>query len=152
MIRVGLWGEFLMKIEREEMDRLLFESMRAMYQFERSKVAVFNLNYEAIYVLQFLRRRSSASMTELAFEMNLPVSSATRLVDQLQRSSFVSRKKDPGDGRVVLVALEPEGERIVQAVEDHSYKLIARNLESYGDDDLAAFVRTARNIKEILDS
>jgi len=137
-------------ISRDELDQMFFESLRAVYQFERIKVMKFGLNYEAIYILQFLRRRSSARMKEIAREMIIPVSTATRLIDRLQIRGLVKRRKDPDDKRSVLVFLEPDGEKIVQKVEDHTYSIIMQNLKPFTESDLAAFIKTSICLRQIL--
>ena len=69
-------------IPRKELDKILFSALRAVYKFQQSKVSSFDLNYEEIYLLQFLRSNSPARMGEIAGEMNIPISTATRVVDR----------------------------------------------------------------------
>ncbi len=138
------------KIPRNELDRLLFNVMAAIYHFEQHKVALFDLNFEAFYLLFFLRRRSSASMGEIAAELNIHISTASRVVDRLEKRNLVSRKKNPNDRRTTLVCLEPEGENMVNLSQNHSYELIKANLKQFNPDDLAAFVKTASAMGELL--
>ena len=62
----------LKDISRDDLDHLLFKAMRAVYRLERAKVALFGLTYEGIYLLQFLRRQSPASMGAIAKEAYSP--------------------------------------------------------------------------------
>jgi DNA-binding MarR family transcriptional regulator len=140
------------KIPREEIDRLLFNVMAAIYHFERHKMSLFDLNFESLYLLYFLRRRSSASMGEIAKELNVHISTASRVVDRLEKKSFVSRKKNANDKRTTLVCLEPEGEHMVHLSEGHSYELIKGNLERFHLDDLEAFVKTASAMGHLLNT
>jgi len=77
---------------RNEMDEMLFEALRTIFTFERTKVALFNLTYAEIYLLQFLRRKQGLMMNEVAAEMQIPVSTATRLIGRLEKRGLQMRK------------------------------------------------------------
>lgn len=138
-------------IPRDELNDLLFKAMRSVYRFERTKVELFGLAYEGIYILQLLRRQSPTYMGKIAQELKIPVSTATRTVDRLQKKKFLSRQKDPVDKRSILVFLEPDGEKIVQDIETHTFNLLLKNLAAINEDDLWCFVKTAKKIERILD-
>ncbi|MBI9085868.1 MAG: MarR family transcriptional regulator [Desulfobacterales bacterium] len=139
-----------MIIPKKDLDTLLFRALRAVYQFERTKVSRFGLTYEEIYLLQFLRRASPARMSHIALEMKKPVSTATRLMDRLEKRRLVSREKGSDDRRSMLVSLAPEGESVVRAVEDHTFEAISANLDRFDDEKITAFVETARHLEKIL--
>jgi DNA-binding MarR family transcriptional regulator len=140
----------ILNIPRNEADQILFNTMAAIYQFERRKVQLFGINYEAFYLLHFLRRRSSAKMREIAEEMNIHISTASRTVGRLEKRNLVSRKKDPIDKRSILVSLEPEGEIVVKASEDHSFETISKNLKGLSDETIQAIITTAVHFHQIL--
>jgi len=138
-------------LSRERIDRLLFDIMASIYRFERKKVQLFGINYEAFYLLFLLRQRSHVRMRDIAKEMDIHISTASRAVNRLEKRGLVSRKKAPEDKRSILVSLEPEGEKVVKASEDHSYRIIKKNMEGMTDEDAAAIVTTAMQFSKILD-
>ncbi len=89
-------------------------------------------------------------MSAIAREMGIPVSSATRLVGRLCRMQLVDRGRDEADGRVVFVGLNANGEAAVTAVERHTFEVIRRNAVHFTGEDIAAFVRTAQCLGDIL--
>ena len=74
-------------------------------------------------VLAMLRRRGepyTLAPTALARWMMLSSAAMTNRVDRLEAAGLVERRPDPGDRRGVLVALTPDGKRVVDAaVADH---------------------------------
>jgi DNA-binding MarR family transcriptional regulator len=74
-------------------------------------------------VLATLRRSGEAytlAPTALARWMMLSSAAMTNRVDRLEAAGLVERRPDPGDRRGVLVALTPDGKRVVDAaVADH---------------------------------
>ena len=140
----------LTDIPRDRLDEVLFGALRAIYRFQLVKVSEFNLDYEEIYLLQFLRRHSPARMGDIAAEMGIPISTATRVVDRLQRKKRLGRRRDPADRRNVLVTLRPAGERAVRMIEEHTFALLMRNVEQFTEADIFAFFKTAVNMEKIL--
>jgi len=137
-------------IPRDDLDEVLFNSLRSVHKFELAKVATFGLNYEAIFLLQFLRRNSPAKMSEIAEEMNIPISTATRVVDRVEAKGLISRKKDLKDNRIILVSLKSKGEKIVREVEDHTFEIISKNLAEFNEDKIRSFIETASHMGKIL--
>ncbi len=140
----------LNQIPRSRLDEVLFNALRAVYKFQQSKVAAYDLDYQDIYLLQFLRNHSPAGMGEIAREMNIPVSTATHTVDRLQNMNLVSRKKNARDKRNILVMLNKKGESAVRRIEDHTFRILSENLKDYEYADIASFFKTAMNLEKIL--
>ncbi len=139
-----------LNLSQKKVDDLLFTCFRAIYKFQQAKVRYFDLNYDAISLLQYLRRKSPSSMGEISKEMQMPVSTATRVVDRLAAKGMVSRKKDAKDKRVKLVSLEPEGKSLVQASEDHSFDVIIENFSGLSDQEKQSVLTTARLMEDLL--
>lgn len=140
----------LENIERDKLDTTLFEALRAIYKFEMSKENKFGLSYQDIFLLQYLRSHSPARMGSLAEELNIPISTATRVVDRLQQKGYLGRKKDPEDKRNIFVSLKKKGEKTVQEVEEHTYKILLENTENFSPQEIESFLKTAMALPEIL--
>jgi DNA-binding MarR family transcriptional regulator len=140
-----------MPLSQAETNRLLFESLRAVYRFEQDKVAEFRLDYGAIYLLQYLRRRSRATMSQVAAEMCVPISTASRLADRLQKRGLISRARDAADRRRVLVSLRSRGRELVRKVERHSFARLTTNLQGVPAQSVAALVLAARLLPDVLE-
>ncbi len=138
------------EVTRTELDEILFNALRTIFAFEREKVSVFDLTYGEIYLLQFLRRSSNAPMSEIASEMHIPISTATRLIDRLERRNLLSRRKDEKDKRKILVTLERDGNELVKKVEEHTWDIIVQNLKKFRDEEIRCFIDTAVKLKDIL--
>jgi DNA-binding MarR family transcriptional regulator len=137
-------------IQRNKLDEILFKALQAVYKFQQSKVSAFGLDYEDIYLLQYLRINSPARMGEIAGEMNIPISTATRVVDRLQKKKLLARKKDDQDKRNILVMLQPPGESVVREIEDQTFAQLSDNLAGFTDEDISSFFKTAVHLQKIL--
>jgi DNA-binding MarR family transcriptional regulator len=70
------------------------------------------------------RQDGSATMGELSEALNIPLSTATRLVNRLDRSGYVERLTDPKDRRIVRIVLTEEGKRLYRTIHDFAQQRI----------------------------
>ncbi len=139
-----------LSLQREQLDEILFQALKTIFAFEQDKVNRFELSFEQIYLLQLLRRKSPSRMSEVASELGIPVSTASRVVDRLEKMKLVRRARDVKDKRVIYVSLSSNGRAAVQAVENHTFESLSRNLEEFSAEDIESFIKTARSLDRIL--
>ena len=78
---------------------------------------------------------SSPTMGALSAELNIPDSTATRIVDWLVRGDVVERIDDPADRRIVRVRLSESGRQVYLASLEHQKIWIARTLRDFPPDE-----------------
>lgn len=77
------------------------------------------LTLPQLWVLEEVKERRVVSMHELARAVRLKSSSATVLVDRLERLGLIRRQRGSEDRRVVRVGLTPRGKRVLQQIDAH---------------------------------
>ncbi len=71
------------------------------FQFrDRNETVAFGLSVSQAYVLRALHESGPLTMSGLAAEMRLSISTMTRVVTQLERKALVRRSANESDGRV----------------------------------------------------
>ncbi|HYF90702.1 MAG TPA: MarR family transcriptional regulator [Symbiobacteriaceae bacterium] len=60
--------------------------------------------------LLLLQRRGEATMSELAADLNAPLSTATGIGARLEKKRLVERQRHPKDKRVIMLRLTAEGQ------------------------------------------
>jgi MarR family 2-MHQ and catechol resistance regulon transcriptional repressor len=82
------------------------EDLLRVYQFrDRDRICCFDVSVSQCYALEGLVRRGPMTLNELAAYLYLDKSTASRVVDALERKGYVARGPHPRDGRSLL--LEP---------------------------------------------
>jgi len=89
------------------------------------------------------------TMGELSANLNIPFSSATRIIDWLVQGHFVERLSDPSDRRIVRVHMTATGQQLYQAFLDHIEQRIAHLLVNFSAEEQADLLRL---LKKLLDS
>jgi DNA-binding MarR family transcriptional regulator len=94
--------------------------MRAgrLYRLALTRVAIRRgLSYRDIYLLMTLRRSGRAvTPTELIDELSITMAAIAKRIDRLEETGFVTRRRDPDDGRSVRIELTGAGRRLVDSV------------------------------------
>jgi DNA-binding MarR family transcriptional regulator len=136
--------------QRSQIDHLLFQVLRTIFHYERSIVKSYGLNFEQIYVLQFLRRHPDARLTEIALEMDLPKFTTSRLLNRLIKEGFITKKQDPVDRRNYHIRLEEKGKKVIVAIETASYTRISANIQGFSPAAINELVDVAEQLHLVL--
>lgn len=88
------------------------------------------LTMREVGVLIYLGGRADAIMTELATAVDTPLSTATRIIDRLERKGLVVRSKSERDRRLVVISLSEKGRMIDNAIRENELAVVLKMLES----------------------
>jgi DNA-binding MarR family transcriptional regulator len=89
------------------------------------------------------------TMGELSTELEIPLSSATRMANGLVRANFVERSTDRNDRRVVRLCLTENGRQFIHIAMEHMKEHIALLLKHLSLEEQAQLLRL---MNKVLDS
>ena len=99
-----------------ELQDALAEFLR-VYQFrDRDRICCHDVSVTQCYALDALLRRDLCTLNELAADLCLDKSTASRVVATLQRKGYVARTAHPRDARAVLLTVTAAGKRLVERI------------------------------------
>jgi len=88
-----------------------------VYQFrDRDRICCHDISVTQCYALEALLRRGPGGLNELAAELYLDKSTASRVVATLERKRYVSRAPHPEDGRAIVLTVTPAGRRLCDRI------------------------------------
>jgi MarR family transcriptional regulator, 2-MHQ and catechol-resistance regulon repressor len=89
-----------------------------VYQFrDRDRICCHDISVTQCYALEALVQRGPQTLNELAAELYLDKSTASRVVDALQAKGYAERRSHPSSGRSVLVAVTGAGRALHALIE-----------------------------------
>ena len=104
--------------QARELQDALAEFIR-VYQFrDRDRICCHDVSVTQCYALDALMRRGLVTLNELAGELCLDKSTASRVVATLERKGYVARTTHPRDRRAVLLTATAAGKRLVERILD----------------------------------
>ena len=99
-----------------------------------------------------LHRHGNMTIGELSEVLNLAFSTATDLINRMERNGLVCREKDESDRRVVRVRILDKGEQMLSEVIIARRKYFARVLKSVPKVEQNQLVRSLRKIDELMNT
>jgi DNA-binding MarR family transcriptional regulator len=85
--------------------------------------------------LEVVALRGSCTMSELAAELKVDASAATRTVKRLVEGGFAQRSPDPNDARAVLVTLTEEGHLLGREIGRRSLEAVLEILAEFSPEE-----------------
>lgn len=111
-------GDPTLEADTLALHRALGELLRA-YQFrDRDRICCYDVSVTQCYALEALIQEGPLSLNELAAHLFLDKSTASRVVDALERKGYVERLRDPADGRALRLETTSAGAGLHKRIED----------------------------------
>lgn len=90
-----------------------------VYQFrDRDRICCYDVSVTQCYALEALARRGGTTLNDLAGQLYLDKSTASRVVDALERKGYVTRLTHPEDRRAVLLEATAAGRELEGKIRD----------------------------------
>lgn len=100
-----------------DLHKTLSELVR-VYQFrDRKCICCYDVSVTQCYAIGALIWSGSMQLKELAAELYLDKSTASRTVDSLEAKGYVCRTSDPGDGRALRLDITQKGRELYARIE-----------------------------------
>lgn len=87
------------------------------------------LSHREVRLLFALGARAEMTMTDLAAELDAPLSTVTRMADRLETKGLIERLRSVEDRRIVLIRGSERGRQMYAAFERHHFEMARRMLE-----------------------
>ncbi len=111
---------------------------RISHDFKLKKnesLSKYNLTDSQMKVMRYLWHENCLSQTEIQKRMNIKPSSLTRLIDQLERKQFITRKISSKDSRVKLISLTEKGKILKKDSWDAIIMLEEKLIKNFTDEE-----------------
>jgi DNA-binding MarR family transcriptional regulator len=97
------------------------------------------------------RQQKPMTMGELSQALDVPLSTATRIVDQLVKHEYAERLPDPGDRRVVRVGLTTTGVQMYEGVQGFFEARVRQFLRYLEPDEQETLLRLLHKLHDAVE-
>jgi len=115
--------------------RLIFKSVRKHFRSVEESAGVSGAQ---LWVLSEVAKKPGLRVTELARAMSIHQSTASNLIERLEREGHIERRRDPADQRVVRLFLTPAARRAVAKAPGPPEGVLPDALKRLSTEDLVA--------------
>ena len=96
----------------------LMATARAIRRAFNARFAHLDLNVTQASLLAYLHERGPRSQTQLASALGMGRAATGLVITALEQRELIERRDNPDDRRTWLIALRPEGESLIQPIQD----------------------------------
>jgi DNA-binding MarR family transcriptional regulator len=136
----------------EVLSHAFFRLVRGFRLLERGAKCCEGVTLPQCTLLETLASDGPQRLSALAKRLGVKVSTATRLVDTLEREELVARETQPGDARGVRVKLTPEGARLTKKLSAAGSAFSALILAALPADEREGTVAAIERVAGIVES
>ncbi len=115
----------------------------------RDILGSFNVTPPQLNALNFLRH-GSLTMGELGQKMYLACSTATDLIDRMERNGLIQRERDTSDRRVIRLNMTDKGSEVIDEVLGARKRYLAGVLTKVAPEDRKALVENLHKMHELM--
>jgi DNA-binding MarR family transcriptional regulator len=109
------------------------------------------LSLTGVSTLATLEVSGPRRLTDLAVNERVTQPSMTAVVTQLEDLGFAERRRDPDDGRVVLVAITREGRQYLRSMRRAGASVFTALIDRLPEEDVAALSAALPALRRMLD-
>lgn len=107
-----------------------------------------NVTMTEVHTIEAIGRSEEKTMTNLADSLEITVGTLTTAIDKLVKKNLVTRMKDEGDRRIVLVKLTNEGQIIFDAHEKFHSDMIDHLMKDMALTDDCELIKSLANLRD----
>lgn len=136
------------KNELEIFSEAIIQFYEKLFSWENAVAKNRGLSPQQNHAIDVVGHAGSIRMKPLAHKLSITTGTLTVMIDRLEKSGYVSRQKDPGDGRAFNIVLTRKGRQVHK--EHHAYhlKLTQDIAAGLTPEQTAAFSATLIKINE----
>lgn len=105
-----------------------------------SEAAGSHIDRAVYLVLRRLALEGPARVTEVAAQMAVEPSTASRHIRMLEKRGWIVKERDAEDGRVLTASVTPAGRTLVRRIETERRRILEMSLTDWSDDEVGEFI------------
>ncbi|WP_028400133.1 MarR family winged helix-turn-helix transcriptional regulator [Ectobacillus panaciterrae] len=103
-------------IQYEDFLELLLNNARKLFYPEEWVKIDLSLSKTEVFCLLWMSRNNEVIMSEIAELLDIPMSTATGVVNRLVKKGYLERYRSEADRRIVVIRLTEQGQQLVDEV------------------------------------
>jgi DNA-binding MarR family transcriptional regulator len=118
----------------EIVDIILDNIKKIIFPEEWLKIDM-TLSKQEVFTLMLVDREGEIIMSRVADYVNVPMSTATGIVDRLVKNGYLERNRSDSDRRVVMIRLTGKAKKIVEEIKNIGYGFFKLTMEALTDEE-----------------
>lgn len=137
--------------DMRELNNLLVSVFNTILKIEEAALKASSdnrLSITEVHTLHAIGLGLPRTMTEVAVDLMINVSTLTIAINKLVEKGYVSRSRGEDDRRVVRIALTPPGQIIMLEHEKFHQNMVSQVVANLGEEEAKVLLSSMDNLKE----
>ena len=132
--------------DKKKLSRAMIEFYEKLYSWENAAARISGLTPQQHHTIEITGEFESARMKTLAFRLGVTMGTLTVMVDRLEKQGYMRRRKDPDDGRGVMIELTEKGRAVYHEHHHEHLTLVETVTRFFTEKETTAFLDMLRKI------
>ncbi len=128
-------------IEANELYNTIFDALRKVLYPEELIDMDLSLSKTELMTLLQVERNGEIIMSQIANFINIPMSTATGVIERLVRQGYIERARSESDRRIVTIRLTGEGKRLAEEIKGSLIGFAGQVLNELTDEEKELLLR-----------
>jgi DNA-binding MarR family transcriptional regulator len=133
-----------------KVERLLRHVAFIIKKRGRDILVDFGITSPQFSALLALREHPNITMGELCDKLFLACSTATDLVDRMEKNGFLERKRDTQDRRVIRLSMSEMGKRVISEVVAARRRYVSSILEKLTEEEINQLAQSLNRLHSLM--
>ncbi len=133
-----------------KVERLLRHVAFIIKKRGRDILVDFGITSPQFSALLVLREHPNITMGELCDKLFLACSTATDLVDRMEKNGFLERKRDTQDRRVIRLSMSEMGKRVISEVVAARRRYVSSILEKLTEEEINQLAQSLNRLHSLM--
>lgn len=121
--------------EYNEIFDLIFENFRKLVFPEEWLVVDMEMSKQELFSLMVVDKYGEVTMSQIADSINIPMSTATGIIERLVKKGYIIRDKNESDRRIVSLKLTDKGKIFIEQIKVRISAYVKKIYDSLDEDD-----------------
>lgn len=133
-----------------QLSSTIIEFYEKLFSWETAVAKNSGLTPQQNHTIELVGNEGPVRMKVLAEKLSVTMGTLTVMINRLEKTGYVSRKKDPDDGRGFLITLTEKGEQIHHEHHDYHLKLVEDILHQLSTREASDLLDILRKINGVI--
>ena len=136
----------------EEILELFFDNIKSLFFPELWLQLDLKFSKSELVSMLLIDMRHEITMTELADDINAPMSTANGVIERLVKKGYVVRDRSDADRRIVVVRLTGDGEALISGIKDMIAGYIGTALGALSEAETSTLISIVMKLVRVFQS
>ena len=150
LLRDAKYSPEVIVYQYQEVFELIFNNFKKIIFPEEWLAIDLEMSKQELLAMMLIDQHDQMIMSQLAEQINIPMSTATGIVDRLVKKGYLIRARDETDRRVVTLKLSANGKVLIESLKEKISGYLSKIYESLTEDECSYLFKIINKVIQVI--